>query len=176
LVFLRPYIIRDSKDFLKILQKKLEERNMFITQNYGKRQQRIIEQSIQNHAADLLGFRKDIMHVDMQFQDNTSTKLIQVGAEESKNISSQPSPVYSAPEPPPPASGESPPPPPSAPESVQPPVESPMEQLQQPAVQSTVPANAPSSNTPSSSVPESSTKTPEQVNHEEWLIKAINGE
>lgn len=78
LVFLRPFIIRDSKDFMKILQKKVEERNMFITQNFGKRQQKVIHQSIRNHAADLLEFRKDIQQTDWQFQNDTGTRVIPV--------------------------------------------------------------------------------------------------
>ncbi|MCE9624216.1 MAG: hypothetical protein K8R69_01995, partial [Deltaproteobacteria bacterium] len=80
LVFLRPFIIRDSKDFLKILQKKVEERNMFISQNYGKGQQKIIRQSIRNHAADLLEFRKDIQRVDWDFQNDTGTKVVPAGS------------------------------------------------------------------------------------------------
>ena len=79
LVFLRPYIIRDTKDFLKILQKKVEERNMFITQNFGKRQQKVIEQSIRNHAADLLEFKKDIQRVDYDFQNSQGEKLSPAG-------------------------------------------------------------------------------------------------
>lgn len=60
LVFLRPYIIRDATDFLKVLQKKVEERNMFIEQNYGKGQHQMIRQGIRSHAAELLEFKKDI--------------------------------------------------------------------------------------------------------------------
>lgn len=60
LVFLRPYIIRNSNDFLKILQKKVEERNMFIEQNYGRSHKRVIQNSIRNHAAELLDFKKDV--------------------------------------------------------------------------------------------------------------------
>ncbi len=60
LVFLRPYIIRDATDFLKILQKKVEERNMFIEQNYGKGQHKMIREGIRSHAAELLEFKKDI--------------------------------------------------------------------------------------------------------------------
>jgi len=78
LVFLRPFIIRDSKDFLKILQKKVEERNMFISQNYGKQQQKVIRQSIRNHAADLLEFRKDIQREDLQFQNDTGTRTVPI--------------------------------------------------------------------------------------------------
>ncbi len=60
LVFLRPYIIRDTADFLKILEKKVEERNMFIETNYGRSQQKLIRESIRTHAAELLEFKKDI--------------------------------------------------------------------------------------------------------------------
>lgn len=75
LVFLRPYIIRDTKDFLKILQRKVEERNMFITQNYGKRQQKIIAQSIRSHAADLLEFKKEIQRIDWDYKNPTDRDL-----------------------------------------------------------------------------------------------------
>ncbi len=78
LVFLRPYIIRDTKDFLKILQRKVEERNMFVSQNYGRRQQKIIRQSIRNHSADLLEFRKDIQQQEWDFQDDRSLKVVPV--------------------------------------------------------------------------------------------------
>jgi len=78
LVFMRPYIIRDTKDFLKILQKKVEERNMFVSQNYGRRQQKIIRQSIRNHSADLLEFRKDIERQEWDFQNDSSTKVVPV--------------------------------------------------------------------------------------------------
>ncbi|MDX1386374.1 MAG: type II secretion system secretin GspD, partial [bacterium] len=78
LVFLRPYIIRDTKDFLKILQKKVEERNMFVTQNYGRRQQKIIRQSIRNHSADLLEFRKSLERQEWDFRQEGSTKLVPV--------------------------------------------------------------------------------------------------
>lgn len=78
LVFLRPYIIRDSKDFLKILQKKVEERNMFVAQNYGKGQQKVIRQSIRNHAADLLEFRKEIQRENWDYQNDTGTRVVPV--------------------------------------------------------------------------------------------------
>lgn len=78
LVFIRPYIIRDTKDFLKILQRKIEERNMFISQNYGKRQQQIIQQSIRSHSADLLGFRKDIQRQEWDFKGPGSKSLVPV--------------------------------------------------------------------------------------------------
>jgi len=69
LVFLRPYIIRDTPDFLKILQKKVEERNMFMEQNYGKSQQKMIRESIRSHAAELLEFKKDIQLEQYQYEN-----------------------------------------------------------------------------------------------------------
>lgn len=72
LVFLRPYIIRDTKDFLKILQKKVEERNMFIDQNYGSRQRKVIRQSIRTHSSDLLEFRKQIQEQEWDFKNNST--------------------------------------------------------------------------------------------------------
>lgn len=90
LVFLRPYIIRDTKDFLKILQKKVEERNMFITTNYGKRQQKVIRESIQSHSADLLEFRKEIQRQEWDFaapsqEGRPSKKLIPVSGSQDYN-------------------------------------------------------------------------------------------
>lgn len=78
LVFIRPYIIRDTKDFLKIVQKKVEERNMFITQNYGARQQKIIRQSIRSHTGDLLEYRKEIQQQEWDFQGPGSNRLVPV--------------------------------------------------------------------------------------------------
>jgi general secretion pathway protein D len=78
LIFVRPYIIRDTKDFVKIVQKKVEERNMFITQNYGARQQKIIKQSIRSHSADLLEFRQDIQRQEWDYQGPGSGKLVPV--------------------------------------------------------------------------------------------------
>jgi len=57
LVFITPYIIRERKDYLEILKKKIEERNSFIDLNFGKSQQKRIRESIENHAADLLVFK-----------------------------------------------------------------------------------------------------------------------
>lgn len=82
LVFLRPYIIRDTKDFLKILQKKVEERNMFVSQGFGKRQQKIIRQSLRNHAADLIEFRKDIQRTEWEFESDTTRKVVPVMTDE----------------------------------------------------------------------------------------------
>jgi general secretion pathway protein D len=73
LVFLRPYIIRDTADFLKILQKKVEERNMFIEQNYGASQQQAIRESIRTHSAELLEFKKDIQLQNFHYENVNSS-------------------------------------------------------------------------------------------------------
>jgi len=53
-VFLTPHIIREPKDFLEILQKKINEQNAFVKENFGKSQQKQIHQSLETHAAHLL--------------------------------------------------------------------------------------------------------------------------
>lgn len=68
LIFLRPYIIRDATDFLKILQKKVEERNMFVEQNYGAGQHKMIREGIRSHSAELLEFKKDIQLQEYQYE------------------------------------------------------------------------------------------------------------
>lgn len=57
LVFITPYIIRERRDYLAILKKKIEERNQFIDTNYGKGQKKLIRKSINDHAKDLLEFK-----------------------------------------------------------------------------------------------------------------------
>lgn len=72
IVFLRPYIIRETADFLKILQKKVEERNVFIEQNYGQGQQKVIRESVRSHAAELLEYKKDIQLQQYQFEKTSA--------------------------------------------------------------------------------------------------------
>jgi general secretion pathway protein D len=57
LVFITPHIVKDPTDFEGVLKRKIEERNKFIEQNYGKKQQKIIRESIKNHREDLLEFK-----------------------------------------------------------------------------------------------------------------------
>ena len=59
LVFVTPYIIRDRTDYLGIMKKKIEERNLFIDLNFGSGQRKQIRKAIRNHARDLLDY-KDI--------------------------------------------------------------------------------------------------------------------
>lgn len=59
LIFLTPYIVRDSRDFQEILQRKIEQRNTFVQQNYGKKQQETIRDMIRSHREDLLEFSED---------------------------------------------------------------------------------------------------------------------
>lgn len=57
IVFITPYVIRDRQDYMAILQKKIEERNLFIDLNYGTGQKKQIRQSIRNHAGALLEYK-----------------------------------------------------------------------------------------------------------------------
>ncbi len=56
-IFITPYIIRERADYLAILQKKIEERNLFIDLNYGKSQRKQIRETIRNHAHELLEYK-----------------------------------------------------------------------------------------------------------------------
>jgi len=56
IVFITPYIIRERKDYLVILKKKIEERNHFIDLNYGRTQKKFIRNAIADHANELLEF------------------------------------------------------------------------------------------------------------------------
>jgi len=55
-VFLTPHIIREPKDFLVILQKKINEKNLFIDENFSRSQRKQIRNSMAVHAAHLLKF------------------------------------------------------------------------------------------------------------------------
>jgi len=59
LVFITPHIVKDTSDFSRILKRKIEERNDFIENNYGRRQRAAIRESIKNHREDLLEFKED---------------------------------------------------------------------------------------------------------------------
>ena len=54
LLFITPYVLRDPTDFGEISSYKIGQRNRFIEQNYGKKQQRAIFDTISQHRADLL--------------------------------------------------------------------------------------------------------------------------
>jgi general secretion pathway protein D len=54
LVFLTPYIIREPKDFLAILNRKIDEQNRFIEANFNKGQQKQIRKQLEAHADNLL--------------------------------------------------------------------------------------------------------------------------
>ncbi|QQR80938.1 MAG: type II secretion system secretin GspD [Deltaproteobacteria bacterium] len=53
-VFLTPHIIREPKDFLSILRKKIDEQNAFVEQNFNSTQKKQYKNSIETHAAHLL--------------------------------------------------------------------------------------------------------------------------
>jgi len=54
LVFLTPHIIREPRDFLAILNRKIEEQNNFIESNFNKGQQKIIRRQLETHADQIL--------------------------------------------------------------------------------------------------------------------------
>ncbi len=58
LIFITPHILKDPSDFTAILKRKIEERNNFIDDNYGRKQRQVIRNSIQAHRADLLEFKE----------------------------------------------------------------------------------------------------------------------
>ncbi|PIR18436.1 MAG: type II secretion system protein GspD [Deltaproteobacteria bacterium CG11_big_fil_rev_8_21_14_0_20_49_13] len=60
LIFITPHVVKDPTDFAAILKKKIEERNKFIDENYGKRQRAAIKKSITDHREDLLEFKGDM--------------------------------------------------------------------------------------------------------------------
>ena len=55
-IFITPHVIRDPSDFAEITKAKIEQRNLFIEKNFGKRQQRVIRDTIAMHRADLLEY------------------------------------------------------------------------------------------------------------------------
>lgn len=56
LVFITPHVIRDPSDFSEVLKRKIDQRNRFIDQNYGKKQREAIRDVIRAHRADLLEY------------------------------------------------------------------------------------------------------------------------
>ncbi len=57
IIFLTPHVMDDATDFSRILQAKVEQRNKFMEQNYGRKQQQIIRDTIKIHREDLLEFK-----------------------------------------------------------------------------------------------------------------------
>ncbi len=56
LVFITPHVIKDPTDFQDIMKRKIDQRNKFIDDNYGKRQEKEIRNTIATHRADLLEY------------------------------------------------------------------------------------------------------------------------
>jgi len=56
LVFITPHVIKDPSDFSQIMQTKINQRNKFIDDNYGKKREREIRDTIAAHRADLLDY------------------------------------------------------------------------------------------------------------------------
>ncbi|MBI4126962.1 MAG: hypothetical protein HY465_05660, partial [Deltaproteobacteria bacterium] len=56
LIFITPHIIRSPGDFDIVMKRKIEERNRFIEDNYGSKQQKQIRDTLAAHREDLLAF------------------------------------------------------------------------------------------------------------------------
>lgn len=56
LIFITPYVVRESSDGFAIMKKKIDERNAFMQANLGKGQQKRIREAIRAHAESLLEF------------------------------------------------------------------------------------------------------------------------
>lgn len=87
LLFITPHIVKDSTDFSNILERKISERNRFIEQNYGKKQQEFIRSTIRTHREDLLEFKQamDEQAVEIDSNNNATTKSRQPVIDMPKN-------------------------------------------------------------------------------------------
>lgn len=56
LVFITPHVIRDPSDFSEVLKRKIDQRNRFVNENFGKKQREAIRDVIRAHRADLLEY------------------------------------------------------------------------------------------------------------------------
>ncbi len=56
LIFITPHVIRDPSDFADVMKRKIDQRNRFVADNYGKKQQEAIRDVIRAHRADLLDY------------------------------------------------------------------------------------------------------------------------
>ncbi len=63
-VFLTPHIIREPKDFLGVLRKKIDEQNAFVEQNFNNAQKKQFKKSIETHASHLLKASEEVPQVD----------------------------------------------------------------------------------------------------------------
>ena len=97
LIFITPHVVKDPNDFADITKNKIEQRNAFIDQNFGKRQQKQIRDTISAHRADLLEYSPGLTSGGVLPASSASTAVAQP-------------PPYVAPQVPPPAASPLPPP------------------------------------------------------------------
>ena len=57
LIFLTPYVVHDTGDFLSILKRKVDQRNSFFDKNLTRKQRKTAREMIKDHRADLLEVR-----------------------------------------------------------------------------------------------------------------------
>jgi len=63
LVFLTPTIIREPRDFLVVMQKKIEQRNDFIDEHFGKKHRKKLRATMQKHNQRILDFQSATTHL-----------------------------------------------------------------------------------------------------------------
>lgn len=120
LVFITPHVIRDPSDFANISKTKIEQRNKFIEQNYGKKQRQSIYDTIATHRADLLEYTEpSASSKSLEPMPSSSPQLTSSAAPTAKTT---PSAQKSAPAPKPAPSPKSAPPPSPPPSQTKQPV------------------------------------------------------
>lgn len=103
LIFLTPHIMNDATDFTQILQAKIEQRNKFIEQNYGRKQRETIKNTIRTHREDLLEFKAATdMIPDAAFpKEYPEASAVTPASASAPKTSKKAPPVYAPPPPPP---------------------------------------------------------------------------
>lgn len=104
LVFITPHVIKDPSDFAEVMKSKLEQRNRFIDDNYGKRQARSIKDMITSHRADLLEYTPALTAVPQRNKPpatNISSAVPYSGGQKYQESSVE-KPAVQAPQPQPP--------------------------------------------------------------------------
>lgn len=72
LIFITPHVIKDPSDFAEVSKTKIDQRNSFIENNFGKKQQRQIKELIAAHRVDLLEYTPPVR---TEFPQASSTVL-----------------------------------------------------------------------------------------------------
>ncbi len=87
IVFITPYIIRDKEDYMAILRRKVEERNLFIENNYGPTQRKLIRQSIANHTRNLLDYKDQVPTAGTMVPNPSNSTVSSAGSSTEVDVS-----------------------------------------------------------------------------------------